>query len=102
MPFLSINPTTGKRLHSYRVLEAAQIGTALKRADAAFQLWRQTSPATRARHLRAVAKTLRRRHAELARLATVEMGKPITQSLAEVEKCASVCEFYARHGARWL
>src|SRR6185436_3880203 len=48
------------------------------------------------------ARSLRARQEVLARLLTAEMGKPITQARAEIEKCARVCEFYARHGGRWL
>jgi succinate-semialdehyde dehydrogenase/glutarate-semialdehyde dehydrogenase len=75
---------------------------ALKLAHAAFLGWRESSPAFRSRHLRNVARILRVQCGDLAGLITAEVGKPITQSRAEIEKCAMVCEFYARHGADFL
>lgn len=102
MAFVSIDPTTGRRLHSYRPFGAVKLGAAVKRAQAAFIEWRDVPPAKRAKRLRAVARVLRRRAEELARLATREMGKPIQQARAEIEKSANACDFYARHGRAWL
>src|SRR5882672_9394155 len=102
MSFVSISPITGQRLGIHRAFRSTQISAALAKAHSAFLGWRELSPAGRARHLRAIARTLREQRDELAELATAEMGKPITQSRAEIEKCATVCEFYARHGRDWL
>jgi succinate-semialdehyde dehydrogenase/glutarate-semialdehyde dehydrogenase len=102
MPFRSINPANEKLAGAHREFTAAEVESALARADAAFQALRKTSPDARARHLRTVARTLLRRRDELAQLMTAEMGKPITQARAELEKCAAVCEFYAARGPRWL
>lgn len=102
MSLVSINPVSGKRLGIHRALSSSQISEALAKAQAAFLAWREISPRDRARHLRALARTILEQRDTLAELATTEMGKPITQSRAEVEKCASVCSFYARHGRAWL
>jgi succinate-semialdehyde dehydrogenase / glutarate-semialdehyde dehydrogenase len=102
MSLVSINPTTGARLSIHRAASSREIAAALAKAHSAFLGWRELSPNERGRHLRAVAKTLREQRDELAELATTEMGKPISQARAEIEKCAAVCDFYARHGRDWL
>ena len=102
MRFVSINPANGRRLASYPAHTRAEVAQALARAHAAHLAWRESALAARVRHFRALAKVLRARRDELAALATAEMGKPIAQSLAEAEKCATGCEYYAAHGPRML
>ncbi|HWA85279.1 MAG TPA: NAD-dependent succinate-semialdehyde dehydrogenase, partial [Opitutus sp.] len=75
---------------------------ALTRAHSASAAWRQTSFSARARLLRAVARALRRDRDKLAGLITAEMGKPIAQSRAEIEKCALACDYCASQAARFL
>lgn len=102
MFLISINPATGQRIHIYGSHSSVQLEAALKQAHAAFLGWRELSPTTRAKHLRALARTLRTQRDDLAELITAEVGKPITQSRAEIEKCAKVCDYYAQHGADFL
>jgi succinate-semialdehyde dehydrogenase/glutarate-semialdehyde dehydrogenase len=102
MAFVSLNPATGRRLRVYREHTAVQIATAVARAQAAFEDWRGLTLAERARQVRAVARALRTRRESLAQLMTAEMGKPIAQSRAEVDKCALGCEHFARHAAAFL
>jgi succinate-semialdehyde dehydrogenase/glutarate-semialdehyde dehydrogenase len=102
MPFVCLNPATGRRLRSYRTHTAAETNRILQRADGAFRAWREWSPARRGGYLVSVARMLRRRAPALARLITAEMGKPLAQARAEVEKSAVACEYYARHGGRYL
>ncbi|HXA80840.1 MAG TPA: aldehyde dehydrogenase family protein, partial [Opitutaceae bacterium] len=102
MSFISINPATGKRLRVYREHTPAQVVTAVGRAQAAFEDWRQVSFPERARQVRALARALRAQREPLAQLMTAEMGKPIAQARAEVEKCALGCEHFARHAAAFL
>ncbi len=102
MSLVSINPATGQRLSIHATFTSRQIETAVARAHSAFLGWRELSPAGRARHLRALARTLREQRDELAELATAEMGKPVAQARAEIDKSALTCEFYARHGRDWL
>jgi succinate-semialdehyde dehydrogenase/glutarate-semialdehyde dehydrogenase len=102
MSLVSINPATGQRLHIHGLHGSVHIEHAIAKAHAAFHGWRETSPAFRARHLRALGRVLRLQRDDLAALITAEMGKPITQARAEIDKCAAVCDFYARHGADWL
>ncbi|MBW7895684.1 MAG: NAD-dependent succinate-semialdehyde dehydrogenase [Opitutaceae bacterium] len=102
MPLLSLNPATGRRLRAYPTHTTAQIESALALAHRAFLGWRELAPSARARHLRALAKQLRRDRESLATLITREMGKPIAQARAEIEKCATACDYYAKHGAAQL
>jgi NAD-dependent aldehyde dehydrogenases len=102
MAFVSIDPSTGQKLASYREHSAKQAAALLARSHAAFEAWRSTSLRERSRVLRHVARSLLRRREELARLITDEMGKPLAQSRAEIEKSALGCEFYAAHAAEFL
>lgn len=102
MAILSINPATEEVLHRYEEMTNAEVDQALDEAHAAFLQWRTTSFAERAAKLRNVAAGLRAHHDELARLVTLEMGKPITQSLAEVEKSAVGCDYYADNAEHLL
>ncbi|MDE3083673.1 MAG: NAD-dependent succinate-semialdehyde dehydrogenase [Verrucomicrobiota bacterium] len=102
MALVSINPATGRRMRAYREHTSAEIFTALSRADAVFNDWRELSFAERTRHLRALAKALRAQRDKLASLMTAEMGKPITQARAEIDKCALACEHFARYAAALL
>src|SRR6266516_5982606 len=71
-------------------------------AHAAFLQWREVPFARRAQRMREAAQILRTRRAEYARTMTTEMGKPIVQAEAEVDKCAWVCEYYADHAEAFL
>jgi succinate-semialdehyde dehydrogenase / glutarate-semialdehyde dehydrogenase len=102
MSLISINPATGERVSAYRPFSATKISATVAKAQSAFPAWRETSVTERARYLRRVARVLRQRRDELAELATIEMGKPMAEARAEVEKSATVCEFYARHARGWL
>lgn len=102
MRFVSINPATGRRLASYPTHGARARAAAVARAAQAQSAWRTLPPKTRARHLRALSGELLTRRDELAALATAEMGKPIAQARAEVEKSALVCRYYADHGPGFL
>jgi succinate-semialdehyde dehydrogenase/glutarate-semialdehyde dehydrogenase len=95
----AVNPTTGETLREYAEHDAAEIDRRLGRAVQGFATWRRTSLAERAAPLRAAAEVLRRDRDALARLMTLEMGKPIAQSESEVDKCAWACEHYAERGA---
>ncbi|KXU37671.1 succinate-semialdehyde dehydrogenase [Cephaloticoccus primus] len=102
MSLISINPATGQRIHIYGVHSSVQIEAALKQARAAFLGWRELAAEARAAAPRKLAHSLRKQGDDLAALITAEMGKPITQARAEIEKCARVCDYYARHGAGYL
>lgn len=99
---VSINPATGKKIATYKIDSAKKIEKVMTAADAAYKEWRTLSFAKRAVVLKRIAATIRKNQQRLAELATAEMGKPIEQSMAEVEKCAMNMEYYAKNGAKYL
>ena len=101
-PLRSINPASGDAITDYVAHDDAELARRLDVARAAFQSWRATPIRARGRRLREVAARLREWRDVLARLVTSEMGKPIAQAEAEVEKCAWACEHFAEHGERYL
>jgi len=102
MTIQSINPATEEVIETFEPHTAAHIDEILSTVAAAQKRWRDRSFAERADVLRRVAALLRERKDELAHAATSEMGKPIAESEAEVEKCAWVCEYYAEGAERFL
>src|SRR2546426_9566174 len=98
----SINPATEEGIATFEQFTPAQVEQALVEGDAAFHQWRQQSFAERSRAMRGAAELLRKRKDRYAGLTTAEMGKPITQAEAEVEKCAWVCEYFADNAERFL
>jgi succinate-semialdehyde dehydrogenase/glutarate-semialdehyde dehydrogenase len=102
MPVEAINPATGERVRSVAEFSAAQVAGALARAEAAYPVWRGLSFAERGSRLLALAVGLRGQREVLARLMAEEMGKPVAQGRAEIDKCAGCCEYYAANAARFL
>ncbi|MDZ7280113.1 aldehyde dehydrogenase family protein [Pantoea eucrina] len=98
----SRNPTTGDIIATYPLLNEHQLETALQQSTDAFAVWRNTPLEKRVHVLRQLGEQLRQRQDELAKMATLEMGKPLAQSRAEVLKCASLCDWYAEHGPAML
>jgi succinate-semialdehyde dehydrogenase/glutarate-semialdehyde dehydrogenase len=91
----SINPTTEQVLATFEATTPQAADQALDKARNAFLGWRDRSFSERGRFIGAAASYLRKHKSRLAGLVTAEMGKPIAQAEAEVEKCAWNCEFYA-------
>ena len=98
----SVDPATGETIEEFSVMPAAEVDGAIAAADNAFRDWRRRSFAQRAELMHAVAALLRRRRDDLAATITAEMGKPVTESRAEVEKCAFTCDHYADHAEEFL
>lgn len=99
---VTVDPATGGELCRYDVMTASDIEALLAQVTAAQKTWADTSLEARVTVMFRAAAILRERAAELGALATAEMGKPITESIAEVEKCAWVCEYYAGASPRQL
>jgi len=102
MPFDSINPATDERMASFPECSSAEQEKALAAATKAACAWRETTPRERAALLTRVAQVLRLHREHYAGLITAEVGKPIVEARAEVDKCALGCEYYAQQGARLL
>src|SRR2546426_7075255 len=102
MTIQSVNPATGDVLETFKETSREDLDRILAAAHAAFLEWRTAPFATRAERMREAARVLRTRRAEYARTMTLEMGKPIVQAEAEVDKCAWGCEYYADHAETFL
>ncbi|HVB21604.1 MAG TPA: NAD-dependent succinate-semialdehyde dehydrogenase [Ktedonobacteraceae bacterium] len=102
MSIQTIQPATGEVLETFESYSAAQINEVLDEARNAFTRWRETTFAERGAILHKVAAHLREHKEELAATATEEMGKPIVEAEAEVEKCAWNCDFYADNAEKYL
>ncbi len=102
MKIASINPANGETLNLYDEMTPQAADAAVERAHAAWLSWRRTSFAERSRWIRQTAAIIRERKNQLARLMALEMGKPVRQGIAEVEKCAWVCDYYAENAETHL
>ena len=98
----AINPATGETIRDYPEPGPAEVERRLAEAAQAFDAWRRTPFATRADLMRRAGAALRARREALARLMTLEMGKPIAAAEAEVDKCAHTCDHFAEHAERML
>jgi len=96
------NPATGESLNEYVVMsQQAALGIAEKTHEAQ-KKWKDMSVTERLPYFTSLAKVLREQREEYATLMTNEMGKPIKESRAEVEKCAWLAEFFADNAEKWL
>lgn len=101
MPVLR-SPLTGDPIFEYEYFSSEQVCQAIEQTHKTWQDWRKSSWKHRAACMQAAANILRRKKEEYGRLITVEMGKPIVEAVAEVEKCAWVCDYYAEHAEHFL
>jgi succinate-semialdehyde dehydrogenase/glutarate-semialdehyde dehydrogenase len=102
MAIETVNPSTGELLAMYEETSPGEVRALLDAVDRAFAAWSQTAIEQRGRLLHRTADVLRARGEHYSALMAREMGKPLAQGKAEVEKCAWVCEYYAKHGADFL
>jgi len=102
MALTSINPFNGEVLARFGKHTPQEVEHALSLSARRAPAWREAGFAPRAALLREVARLLRERQGEYARLMALEMGKPMREGRAEVLKCAWVCEFYAEQAAAML
>jgi succinate-semialdehyde dehydrogenase/glutarate-semialdehyde dehydrogenase len=100
--FQSIDPATGARGDTFAELTNDEIETRVQRAHEAFQTWRVTPVAERARIVEAIGKRFEAEKRRLAEIATREMGKTLASAIAEVEKCAAGFRHYAQNAPAML
>src|SRR5574337_1853025 len=100
--FASINPATGETVARFDEHSADDVEAALQAAAEAQRAWARRPLGERAGSLPRIAQVLQERKAEFARLITLEMGKPLAEALAEIEKCAWTLDFYAEAAPRYL
>ena len=102
MNLISINPANNKKINSYEEISKDSINQIIDSSFYTFLEWRNKSFSYRAKKMRHLAELLKQKKDLLGLLMTKEMGKPIKQSIAEAEKCAWVCEYYADNAEKFL
>src|SRR2546426_61858 len=102
MPISSVNPATAEILKTFEALNEAQLDERLRRAAETFREYRRTTFADRASMMQRAAGILESEKKSLARLMTLEMGKPVNAAVQEAEKCSWVCRYYAANAEQHL
>ena len=102
MTFKSVNPANGELLAEIAAFTPGELEAALQQSAQAAPHWRRLALVERCKRVQQLAVVVRERAGVLARTMTLEMGKPILEARAEIEKCAWVCEFYATEAAAFL
>ena len=98
----TINPSTGKTIATYNSMTSEEVSQKTKNSRIAFENWRKIDISERCAYMRRLGRVMKKNKEDYARLITEEMGKPIRQSLAEIEKCAWVCDYYSEHAESFL
>jgi acyl-CoA reductase-like NAD-dependent aldehyde dehydrogenase len=102
MKFSTVNPASGDTIREYEMATPDEIRQMVERAKAGFAKWRKLKPSERGACLSRVAGILREKKEEFGRVMTNEMGKILRESVAEVDKCAWVLEYYAENAEKFL
>lgn len=102
MAIATINPATGETLKTFEPLSESKIAKKLDLAQHSFEQYRQTSMTQRSEWMNRAAEILERDKEKFGKLMTQEMGKTLTSAIAEVEKCALVCRYYAERAGEFL
>ncbi|MEE9601023.1 MAG: NAD-dependent succinate-semialdehyde dehydrogenase [Thermoplasmata archaeon] len=102
MKFKTTDPATGKIIAEYETMSREEVFEIAEACHVAFLRWRERDASRRSSHFRKLAGVLRKNRERYAKLITTEMGKPITDSLAEIEKCAWSAEVFAERASDWL
>jgi len=102
MQFTTVNPATGKTLKTYDEMSWESLDALLKEVAQTQREWRKTPFSERSRLMKRAAQILKDQKDALAELMAQEMGKPLDQGRAEIEKCAWVCEYYAENAEKFL
>lgn len=102
MAYEIINPATGETIKTIEQHQDEEISKAIKLADETFKEWKRRSFYDRSKLLTKLGELLRERKEELAETMTLEMGKPVKDGIAEIEKCALVCDYYAENAEGFL
>jgi len=98
----SINPATGELIREYEEMQMSQVDDVLDESVMAYHLWRKEPINKRQEFVQRLGDLLITQKEKLATIISLEMGKPIQQSRAEIEKSASLCQYYADNAASFL
>ena len=102
MGLISRNPYTGQVMEEFEALTFEDSVPEVQKSRRAFLLWKKASVQERGGFLQAISRRLREQQRTFAETITREMGKPIGQSLAEIEKCAWLLDHFAENSAKFL
>ncbi len=102
MALQAINPANGETLATYDEMTPQQVGDIVDKVHKAFLAWRGTAFRERAERMRRAAEVLRAETGDYARLMAQEMGKPVRDGVAEAQKCALACDYFAANAERFL
>jgi|TARA_B100001105_G_scaffold78310_1_gene62021 succinate-semialdehyde dehydrogenase/glutarate-semialdehyde dehydrogenase len=98
----SINPSNGDIVGVYPQLSAQELNQLILEVNSEFDFWRKIPIKDRCQYFKYLAEAIQMRKDEFARLMALEMGKPLSQGIVELEKCAWVCNYYADNGEKFL
>lgn len=98
----TVNPATGKVEYTLELMDSVAVESILVAAESAFPQWSARPLAERGELLRKVGAQLRARRDDIQKIMTAEMGKLRKEALAEVDKCADACDYYAEHAVGYL
>lgn len=98
----SINPYNQEIVYEVAEFDRKEVENAIDKADTQYEVWKEIPFSERSVLMKAAGQELRKNAREYAEIITQEMGKPITQALAEVEKCAALCDYYAENASKML
>ncbi|HTN19591.1 MAG TPA: NAD-dependent succinate-semialdehyde dehydrogenase [Pelobium sp.] len=102
MTLKSINPANGNIINTYNELSSEEVIQKINDTHEAWKKWRKVSFEEKSKSMIKLADLLKSKKQELAKTITSEMGKTLKESIAEVEKCATVCEYYAQNTTVFL
>jgi len=102
MEFKTVNPATGENIKTWTTMAPDEVTRIAQLSQKAYSDWKRLTVSDRVPYFRRLAAVLRENLEEWAILITTEMGKPITEARAEIEKCAWMAEVYADNSADWL
>jgi succinate-semialdehyde dehydrogenase / glutarate-semialdehyde dehydrogenase len=98
----TVNPATGRIVETYETHSDKGVEKIINATDKSWHQWRTTSFTQRGALMQNISTILRSRKEELARIMALEMGKVLREGIAEIEKCAWVCEYYAHNAESFL
>src|ERR1043165_9478538 len=102
MTIEAINPATGDVISKHDEMTASTVSRIVDDVQRTSLEWRHESFVARAAPMKKAAELLRTEASEIASLMAREMGKPVRDGVAEAQKCATACDFYAEHAERLL
>lgn len=102
MGIATVNPATGETLKTFDPLTSEEIQAKLAKAQSAFKQYRKTAIASRSQWMHRGADILEQKQVEFGKIMTLEMGKTLKSAIAEAQKCALVCRYYADNAAQFL